>query len=318
MGQGVVVPDPTPAAAASPLRVLEADDAHRLLDLIVACDVADDGEPDYTLEDVEDDLRRRGWRGWGIEGDDGRLLAYGWVEKRDNQASVHGDVRVHPEADAGFAQPLLQQVRAEAARLDPGGGLMVPVSANSHRARGWLAAAGGTVVRHFWRMVIDLESDVDASRLPDGVTIEQPGDDVDQLRTVHRVIDTAFLDHFGSVPSDFETWLERQRSSPGADLGLWWLVRVADVPAAALIARMWPDTGWVQGLGTLEEFRGRGLARLLLLTAFAEFRRRGQPKVSLGVDAASPTGALALYESVGMRRALEVLMVELPALPVTP
>ena len=318
MGQGVVVPDPTPTATALSVRAVESDDAHRLLDLIVACDVADDGEPDYTLDDVEDDLRRPGWRGWAIDGSDGRLVAYGWVEKRDNQAHVHGDVRVHPDADAALAQPLLDQVRAEAARLDPGGRLQVPVSANSHRARQWLAAAGGTVVRHFWRMAIDLEADVEAPPLPDGVTLEHPGDDLEQLRTVHRVIDTAFLDHFGSVPSEFDTWLERQRTSPGADLGLWWLARADDVPAAALIGRMWPDTGWVQGLGTLEGFRGRGLARLLLLTAFAEFRRRGQPKVSLGVDAASPTGALALYESVGMRRALEVLMVELPALPVTP
>jgi hypothetical protein len=30
-------------------------------------------------------------------------------------------------------------------------------------------------------------------------------------------------------------------------------------------------------------------------------RGRGKPRVSLGVDAANPTGATRLYESVGMR-----------------
>jgi ribosomal protein S18 acetylase RimI-like enzyme len=50
----------------------------------------------------------------------------------------------------------------------------------------------------------------------------------------------------------------------------------------------------------LREFRGRGLGRALLLTAFAEFHRRGERKVSLGVDASNPSGAVALYESVGM------------------
>jgi ribosomal protein S18 acetylase RimI-like enzyme len=70
----------------------------------------------------------------------------------------------------------------------------------------------------------------------------------------------------------------------------------------------------VQGIGTLRAFRGRGLARLLLQTAFAEFGRRGQLTVSLGVDADNPTGAVALYESVGMQVRHETLRYELPPL----
>jgi ribosomal protein S18 acetylase RimI-like enzyme len=48
------------------------------------------------------------------------------------------------------------------------------------------------------------------------------------------------------------------------------------------------------------EFRGRGYAKALLYRTFAEFWDRGVPRVTLGVDAASPTGATHLYESVGM------------------
>jgi hypothetical protein len=36
------------------------------------------------------------------------------------------------------------------------------------------------------------------------------------------------------------------------------------------------------------------------LRTFAEFYSRGVPRVTLGVDAESPTGATKLYESVGM------------------
>jgi len=295
------------------VRPVAPDDAANLLTLIETCDIADDGEPDYTLEDVEDDLARPGWRGW-VDDRDGRFVAYAWVERRDNQAAVHADVRVHPDADAALAPPLLAMVREEASRLDPVRPVHVHASTNAHRARRWLSDAGGHVVRHYWRMVLDHETPPTWPPLPAGVTLEQPADDLDELRVVHDVIDTAFLDEFGFVPSDFDSWLQRQRSSPGADLGLWWLARVDGVPAAVLIGRAWPDTGWVQGVGTLKEFRGRGLARTLLLTAFAEFFRRGQPKVSLGVDAANPTGALALYESVGMRRAIEVQLYELPPL----
>ena len=53
-------------------------------------------------------------------------------------------------------------------------------------------------------------------------------------------------------------------------------------------------------------WRGRGLARALLLTALEEFRRRGLPAAYLGVDTLNPTGALHLYTSVGMTQAGEV------------
>lgn len=47
----------------------------------------------------------------------------------------------------------------------------------------------------------------------------------------------------------------------------------------------------------------RRLAGNLLLTAFAEFHRRGLHRVGLGVDTGKHTGALRLYGSVGMRTA---------------
>jgi ribosomal protein S18 acetylase RimI-like enzyme len=62
----------------------------------------------------------------------------------------------------------------------------------------------------------------------------------------------------------------------------------------------------------LREFRGRGLGRALLHTAFAEFRRRGLPKAGLSVDATNPTGALGLYESVGMTVEHEDVRYSLP------
>jgi ribosomal protein S18 acetylase RimI-like enzyme len=62
-----------------------------------------------------------------------------------------------------------------------------------------------------------------------------------------------------------------------------------------------PEYGWVATLGVRRAWRGRGIARSLLATAFAEYRRRGKRGVSLGVDAESPTGANRLYERVGMR-----------------
>lgn len=47
--------------------------------------------------------------------------------------------------------------------------------------------------------------------------------------------------------------------------------------------------------------RGRGLALALLHESFRRHAARGLPATVLGVDAANPTGALALYEKAGMR-----------------
>ena len=60
------------------------------------------------------------------------------------------------------------------------------------------------------------------------------------------------------------------------------------------------EVGWIRDLAVRRRWRGRGLCRALLLTAFAEFHRRGTRTVALNGDAASRTGATHLYEAAGM------------------
>jgi len=52
-------------------------------------------------------------------------------------------------------------------------------------------------------------------------------------------------------------------------------------------------------LATRVDQRGRGLAQALLVDAFAEARQRDATRFELSTD--SRTGALSLYEKVGMR-----------------
>jgi mycothiol synthase len=87
---------------------------------------------------------------------------------------------------------------------------------------------------------------------------------------------------------------------------------VAGEPAAGLYGSTLPAAGYVDTLGTLRPYRGQGIGRALLLTAFAEYYRRGLRKVVLGVDATSATGALDLYQSAGMKAEHEGLRYELP------
>ena len=60
----------------------------------------------------------------------------------------------------------------------------------------------------------------------------------------------------------------------------------------------------MKNLAVAKEFRGRGLGRLLLQTAFATYAAKGCTAVGLGVDMTNPTGAYRLYESVGLQPVL--------------
>ena len=53
-------------------------------------------------------------------------------------------------------------------------------------------------------------------------------------------------------------------------------------------------------IGVQPAWRGQGLAKALLYQTLAEFWRRGTTRLTLAVDYPERTGAVALYERVGM------------------
>ncbi len=56
---------------------------------------------------------------------------------------------------------------------------------------------------------------------------------------------------------------------------------------------------YIGQLGTLPDFRGRGVGSVLMATGLAGWAGAGHQEVYLGVDAANDTGALGLYERAG-------------------
>jgi ribosomal protein S18 acetylase RimI-like enzyme len=76
---------------------------------------------------------------------------------------------------------------------------------------------------------------------------------------------------------------------------------------AYLISAMYPHDfesrrrreAWIEGLGTIQSHRGRGIASVMILEAFARFRDRDLQFAALGVDTESPTGAVGLYRKMG-------------------
>jgi ribosomal protein S18 acetylase RimI-like enzyme len=106
-------------------------------------------------------------------------------------------------------------------------------------------------------------------------------------------------------------------TDPDFDPELWLIVMAGESPVGISLNLSYldedPEMGWIQSLGVLREFRQRGIARALLLHAFGQFYQRGRKRAGLEVDAQNLTGALRLYESVGLRayRTTHVLEKEL-------
>jgi mycothiol synthase len=293
-----------------PLRPASSDDAVTLLALVTATDIAEIGESDVTLGDVLDDFAVPTYLAWLHEDGVGHVDGAVWVSRFPGEDSVIGNVLQNPVSGTNLLEPLLQVARQQARSLDPALPLHVTAYTSAPKIA-VLAAAGGTVVRHFWRMTGSVSEGTPAARVPAGVDIRliREGDDGD-LRTMYDVLETAFADHFGAAPSAYAEWIGFRSSTALSDRSLWWLATVDGEPAAALIGRLMGDMGWIEEVGTLPAYRGRGLARALLLVAFKEFRRRGHTEVGLGVDATNPTGAVRLYESIGMRRTREAACYE--------
>ena len=303
--------------ATATFRLLTADDVDALIELNTLCEIAETGHTDHeVISWIRDGAAD--YTSYGIFDEQG-LAAAAWLSTEPSgHVGFEGDVRVRPGLDKAIGDPLLDAIWTAAAAVDPNQPMHLFANASADRARAWIESRGATLIRHFWRMRIDFDGSPPTNpALPAGVGVRLVRDDESDLREVFRVIDTSFQDHFGHDGSrTYDQWLTSIRKRSNLDFTMWWLAEIDGVAVAALLAWRLPDdehewTGHVGTLGTLRAARGRGIGSTLLRTAFAEFAARGWRTATLGVDAANPTGAVRLYESVGMRADHEWVLYEL-------
>jgi ribosomal protein S18 acetylase RimI-like enzyme len=278
--------------------------------------LAEIGEPAGTLASIEALFGAATARVGVVEGAEGEVLGWAYIDHEPGHQKSWGDIVVRPDGDVAVARALVGWLRENARELAPGLPSHVFCDSANELKQQVYVEAGGVVVRRFFRMGIDFADDaaIEVPELGAGVEIRNLSFIDSDLRAMHHVVDIAFLDHFGHESEDFEVWRARASGAECPDPTLWWLATVDGEPAAGLYANVLPTAGYVDTLGTLRQFRGRGLGRALLLTSFAEFHRRGLRRAVLGVDATNPTGAVGLYESVGMRAEHQGLRHELPPL----
>jgi GNAT superfamily N-acetyltransferase len=172
-------------------------------------------------------------------------------------------------------------------------------------------------VRLFFEMVIELDAPPPAVALPDGFSLQvaTPEDGW----AFHETISESFEDHWEHHHQPFEEWWHQRTSDPELDISWWFTLREGDQTVAAIRNVPARNGGvYVASLGVRRAWRGRGLAKTLLGHTFTRAWQACLPRITLRVDASSPTGATALYRGVGMTTELETAVWELPVTDAQP
>lgn len=291
------------------LRRPELADAQGIVALLNACDIADYGRPDSTLQDLQADWAHprfdRSRDTWMVVSPDRAIVGYAWAWARVPHVDVQADIYVLPDCRGKGIEPvllgLLEGRGGEHAAGAPAGAVaQIAVFA---KPAGDLAALlesrGYALVRTYLRMTIDLRTGYPASTAPEGIEIRPIRLGMDE-RAVHTVIEESFADHFRFAPEPHEEWVSRRIGHPEFDPEIWFVAWEGQEAVGSALAYTFGDLGWVRELGVRARWRGRGIGKALLLEAFRALERRSRDRVSLGVDAENTSGATRLYEAVGM------------------
>jgi mycothiol synthase len=286
------------------------DELADVIELMRAADLADAGVTDWE----EDDLRRL-WSQLDLEQDawvvelDGTLAGYLDVVDR-GAGRVIGDGYVHPALRGrGVGPELLRLAEAWALETSSNGRVYLQLGTVS-QADALFAPRGYGRVRSMLRMVAELDS-APAVDPPAGVelrALRSPDED----RAAHEALEQAFAGHWEHRRLPFDEYAERTFAREDFDASLC-PVAVVDGELVGASLNWWKhegDWGWIGTLGVVPASRRRGIAEALARWSFAQFFGRGERRVALGVDALNETGAVRLYERLGMRRFWEAAVWE--------
>lgn len=278
------------------LRAPRIEEAPALRELIDRYSLAVLGESDLSEEEV------RHWfevpRIWmQVAERDGKLVGY--LDVAPNDDVFNADIRT---TDREAAEAFLAAAEERARGTAGASALRGHALGGDQMLTEVLMAAGFGPVRHAFQMRIELTDDIPEPVWSDGLFLRNYRDG--EVDRVYEAVKDAFQGHWGFHPEPLEDWRVLTVEHPSFDPSLWWLVEDGDEIAALTLNRWYlsgdPEFGWVDVLGVRERWRRRGLATSLLQHSFRDFLARGATRVGLGVDTANPTGAVQLYERVGM------------------
>ncbi len=231
------------------------------------------------------------------------------AESANGQLGGYADLGAHGDSvwidirgtDPETLPALLEAIEQRARAKEPDKKLWGYSAAEDASLNELFEQTGYRVVRHSYRMRIDLDGEQPEPVWPDGISVRPMRDG--EERRVYEASMAAFADTWMFHPDPYDSWFHWMVEEPSFERSLWFIAEQGGEVAGVILSRVpenEPGLGWVRVLGVLPDYRRRGVGQALLRHAFAEFARRGLTAVGLGVDAENPTGAVRVYERAGM------------------
>ncbi|NUT45097.1 MAG: GNAT family N-acetyltransferase [Thermoactinospora sp.] len=297
---------------------LTLDDTEPLAGLLAAIEAEDRTGEVHDLDDVREQLSHHLLdlaAGTLAARDGGRIVAYGYLPVRQSVTDAHTmrlSGGVHPAyRRRGLGRRVLDWCVATAPVLSEKAFPGVPLEINLHAddanagLRALAEGAGFTANRWFAHMGRSLAGDLPAFTPPDGVSVVTWSPEIDE--GARHVRNESFVDHWGSVPHTRESWqgyiVGTRNFLPGSSFVALHEGRPVGVLMTHTFEGYNEQAGerraWIQIIGTLREWRGKGVAGALIAHALAAFRTQGFDTAGLGVDADNPTGAVSVYTRAG-------------------
>jgi mycothiol synthase len=286
------------AAGGLTARPLRMTDARAVFEVMAAQEQADLGKVEIEEADIVGDWQRPSFdvaaSTVGVfEGE--TLVAYAEVG-----AGGRGDAAVHPDyRRRGIGSALAAWMPVRTGAL---GGTVIgsPVPQGSAGDR-LLEKLGWRIRWTSWVLALPEGQEIQERPLPDGYTIREA--DPTEYPAVHDVIEDAFLEWSARDRESHEDFLATTVQRPGFER---WHFRVvtdaSGVIVGCALVQMYgepPSEAFISRLAVRRDQRHQGLAQALLVDSFARGREHGASRSALSTD--SRTGALALYEKVGMQ-----------------
>jgi mycothiol synthase len=276
-------------------RSLTEADAHAVFDVMAAQELHDLGRIEIEEADIVGDWQRPSFdvsaSTVGIFDAD-RLVAYAEVG-----GDGRGDAAVHPQYRGRGIGTALAAWTRELARERGAAIFGMPVPEGSP-ADVLLESLGYFVRWNSWILELPEGKQIESQPLPEGYSIRTAEGEADH-RAAWTVIEDAFLEWSQRDRQSFEDFCATTLRRPGFEP---WNLRIVVDPdgnaVGACFLTLNDDTGYVSQLAVRRDRRGLGLARALLADAFSNAREHGATRCDLATD--SRTGALGLYERVGM------------------
>jgi mycothiol synthase len=273
-----------------------ADDIDAVLALVTAAEEHYDGMAEVDRSDIETDFGRVGFDPavdgvLVLDGDD----AVGWADLYRGRAEA--DVRPsHHRRGIGAALLTWTERRAREIGSES---VWQTVTDHNGDGRALFLANGYEPSGTAWILEIAFDELLPEHPTPEGISIRAYDPERDAT-TAHEMIDAAFTEWDGREPMPFEEWARFIIRQPAFSAELSRLAFDGDELVGATLAFDYPatDEGWVQQVATKATHRHRGIARALLHETFRAFADRGKTRCGLSTE--SRTGALSLYERVGM------------------